>query len=207
MNRNGPILTVTPRRKKHRGLKIFLGIVAVILVAGAILFALNYRTILLFTGRGAVRVPDSNSLANSLKSNSRYENVQTSSGASGETVVTAQSKDGAVTVKSTTDASGEQTVEVQMDVTKMQGVSTSRSLSNLQAIQSHVNEYLVSAVDSSQLTGIESYVAREALAQYQSGQSTFSVSHNFSGTQLDATGSFETGKVQIHVARSTSSGK
>ena len=207
MSRYDRILSTSPRRKKHRGLKIFLIVIAALLVAGGIVFALNYNTILLFNGKGTVSVPAASTMAKALKTSSTYENVQTSSDASGNTVVTAQSKDGAVNIKSTTGSSGGQKIEVQMDVKKMKGVSTSKSLANLQAMQAKVNQYLVSAVDPSQLTGVESYVAREVLAQYQSGQETFTVSNNFSGTQLDVTGDFETGIVNFNVVRSAGAQK
>lgn len=197
----------SPRRKSHRGLKIFGGILAVLLVAGGIAFALNYNTVLLFFGKGTVNLPAASSMAEALKANSQYEDVQTSSDAAGNTVVTAKSADGAVSIQSTTDSSGQQNIQVQMDVKKMDGVSTSKSLSNLTAIQSKINDYLSSVVDPSQLSGIESYVAREVLAQYQKRQSTFSIANDFGGTKLQAAGNFETGVIDFTVERSAGASK
>lgn len=198
MNRYDRTLSVMPRRKRHRGLKIFLGIVILLLVAAGIAFALNYNTVLLFAGKGTVSVPKTSAMEKALKASDKYENVKTRTDASGNTVVTANSTDGAVSFQSTTGSSGDTKVEVQMDVKKMKGVSTSRSLSNLKAMQAKVNEYLSAVIEPSQLSGVESYVAREALSQYQSGQRNFSVSHNFNGTQLDVTGDFETGVVHVN---------
>lgn len=196
-----------PRRKRHLGLKIFGGILAVILVAGGIAFALHYNTVMLFFGKGTVSVPSTSSMAQALQASGQYGTVQTSSEADGGTVVTAKSKDGAVDIKSSTDSAGQQHIEVQMDIKKMDGVSTSKSLSNLKAIQTKINDYLSAVVDPSQLSGVESYVAREVLAQYQSGQSTFSVSNEFSGTKLQADGDFGSGIVNFTVDRTAGTQK
>lgn len=189
----------TSRRKKHRGLKIFLVIIGALLAIACIAFILNYNTVMLFFGKGNVNIPSTSSIEKALKTNNHYENIQTTSDGSGDTTVTAQSKDGAVNIKSVTDSSGKQNVEVQMDIKKMSGISSSKSLANLQAVVAKINQYLASVIDPNQLTGIESYVTRELITQYKSGQSTFSISNTFNSVQLHISGNFETKVVNVDV--------
>ncbi len=154
---------------------------------------------MLFFGKGNVNIPSTSSIEKALKTNNHYENIQTTSDGSGDTTVTAQSKDGAVNIKSVTDSSGKQNVEVQMDIKKMSGISSSKSLANLQAVVAKINQYLASVIDPNQLTGIESYVTRELITQYKSGQSTFSISNTFNSVQLHISGNFETKVVNVDV--------
>ena len=102
------------RKKKHRGLKIFLGIVVALLAVGCIAFILNYNTSMLLLGKGKIHVPSTSSLASSLHSNKQYQSIQVSTDSSDDTVVTAQSKDGAVSLKSVTSPSHEQKISIQV---------------------------------------------------------------------------------------------
>lgn len=187
------------RKKQHRGLKIFLGVMIALLAVGCIAFALNYNTVMLLLGKGKIDVPSTSSLASSLHSNGQYQGVQVSTDSSGDTIVTAQSKDGAVSLKSVTDPSHEQKISIQVDVSKMSGVSSEKSLSNVQTIIQKVNSYLKSVIDPTQLTGVEGYVTKSVISQYKSGGKTFSVSHNFDGTTLQMTGNFETKVIEAFI--------
>ena len=65
--------------------------------------------------------------------------------------------------------------------------------------KSPYRSYLKSVIDSSQLTGVEGYVAKSVISQYKSGKKTFSIFHDFDGTTLKMTGNFETKVIEASI--------
>ena len=205
--RNYPMMSSYGRRRgKHRkALIITLSVIAALLVAAGVFVALNYNTILLGSGRGTVRIKDISQIRQSVDQSGLFGDVQESTDADGNQVIKCVSKDKAVTLTVTQKKDGSKTVNAQVDLKKVEagGIKAddlkSGGLPAVQAAKSAADKYVGTVVDKSEVTGMETYVAKEAFAQYKSGSDNISVSNRYGNTSLDVSGSLSTKKAEFNL--------
>lgn len=195
------------RRKSRKGLKIFLGIVAVLVIALGIFFALHYKALLLAFGGGNLEINRAQSIGKSMAASGDFQNVKTGTDASGNTTVTGVSKDGAVSYSVTQQKSGKETVTAQVNLKKLDthGISKSAVLHGdtaaIQKAKAQMDAYLVPIVGQDQATGIETYLAKQALQQSKSNPNSIRIAHTFGKTTVQVSGSLSAHSATVKVTQ------
>lgn len=195
------------RRKSGKGLKIFLGILAVVVVALGIVFALNYKTILLALGGGKLNVRSAPQIAQSLAASDQFQNVKTGTDPAGTTTVTGVSKDGAVSYSVAQQKNSRETVTAQVNLKKLDthGISKSAILHGdtaaISKAKTQMDAYLIPIVGKDQATGIETYIANQALRQSKSDPNHIRITHTFGGTTVEITGDLSTKNATVKITR------
>lgn len=195
------------RKKSGKGLKIFLGVAAAVVVALGIVFALNYKTVLLALGGGSLNIRSAQSIGKSMTSSDKFKNVSVKTNSSGETAVTGVSRDGAISYSVTQQSNRRETVTAQVDLKKLDthGISKSAILhGNVAAIskaKTQMDAYLVPLVGKEQATGIETYLANQALRQSRSAPNHIRIVHTFGGTTVEVTGDLSAKSATVKITR------
>lgn len=189
--------------KHKRALKITAGIFGGIILILGIIFALNFNTVMLMMGSGSVKVTSVDQLKKKLSSDKTYQNVKTDKNANGKQTLSAQSKDGAVTIEAVESNNGKVKISGNIDVTKVEALKKSNiNVNDLQSMKNIADQYVNNLVDQQSVTGVEAYVAKEVLAQYQGNKQNFAVSKKFDqGAVLNVSGDFASGQVNFDITQ------
>lgn len=189
--------------KHKKALKITAGVFGGIILLCGIIFALNFNTVMLMMGSGSVKVASVDQLKKKLSSDKTYQNVKTDKNANGKQTLSAQSKDGAVTIEAVESNNGKVKISGNIDVTKVEALKKSNiNVNDLQSMKNIADQYVNNLVDQQSVTGVEAYVAKEVLAQYQGNKQNFAVSKKFDqGAVLNVSGDFTSGQVNFDITQ------
>jgi hypothetical protein len=200
-----PTYVSRQKRKHGKALKIVLSILILIIVILGILFAINYNTIMMFFGKGNLKVKDISQIKSGILSTGEFTDLKESVDANGSSVLTGVSKDKAVTLTITQSKSGAKTVSAKVDTSKLDtsGINKDALLKGqpaaVQSAKSLADKYIGTVVDSSDVNGMEAYLAGDVLSKYKSDPSNLTVDHNFGDTNLNISGDSSTGILNINL--------
>lgn len=195
------------RRKSRTGLKIFLGIVIAIVIILGIIFALNYKTIMLSTGNGSANINSLESIKKSLSDSKLFNGVNNSVDSAGNSVTTCTSKDGAVSYTITQQKNGKETVNADIDLKKLksEGINKSEIKSgNVSAInkaKSIADQYVTPIVGSDQASGMELYLAKEIMNQGAANPDNINVNHKFGDVTVQVTGNLSADSANVKLSK------
>lgn len=190
-------------RKKHgRARKIILAIVGVIAAALIVLLAVNYKTIALAFGKGSVHVNNLDQVKTSILKSGEFDNLSESTDAQGDRMLTGVTKDGAISFSLKQYPDGRETVTAQIDLKKLDlsGIDKQALLKgNTEALKKakSVSDKIFRPVVGNEATGLESYLAQEALKESRNSPDDIQISHRFGATSVDLTGSLTTKKATL----------
>ena len=193
-------------KKKHsKALKIILSILLCILIALIVLFAINFKTIMLLFGNGNIKVKEIPEIKSALESTSMFSEVAESVNENGYKVLTSTSNDKAVKLTITEQKDGKKTVSAEVNANKIDasGIDTEGlKQGNPAAInyaKTLADKYVGTIIDKADITGMEAYITKSILSQYKSNPDAITIDHNFENTNFNLSGDLSTGLINITI--------
>lgn len=195
-------------KKRHgRAFKIFLSAILCLIILAGILFATNYNTIRLATGKGNIEVNTISQAEKSLSDTGKFNSATVTSGADQAQVLTSTSKDNAVLLTVTQQKDGKEIIDAKVDLKKLdfRGIDKQALLhgnpSAIMAAKALANDYIGTLIDPNDETGIETYLAANLLSQYKSNPTRLNIDHTFGDAHLTLTGNLSVGKIDVSITK------
>ncbi|MDF2535046.1 MAG: hypothetical protein K0R18_1205 [Bacillales bacterium] len=191
--------------KKRKTLKIMIYVFSTILLIFGVVFALNFQTIMLMSGKGKLKMNDIAAVKKAV-SNSKVLSLESeSTGADGTKTLNIKSKDNAVTIIVSQKPNKTQTISANIDANKLNTTNIdmdaikSGDVKAVSAAKSLADDYLSTIVSKDQASGIEAYAAKEAISQLKNGNTNLSINNTFGSTNFSAKIDTTTGQINITV--------
>lgn len=195
-------------KKRHgKAFKIFFGTIFCLIILVGILFATNYNTIRLATGKGNITVNTISQAEKSLSDTGKFNSATVTSGADQAQVLTSTSKDNAVLLTVTQQKDGKEIIDAKVDLKKLdfRGIDKQALLhgnpSAIMAAKALANDYIGTLIDPNDETGIETYLAANLLSQYKSNPTRLNIDHTFGDAHLTLTGNLSVGKIDVSITK------
>lgn len=167
---------------------VLLGMFVISIVA----VLLNWNTIQIVLGKGDITMKSFEENQVALTNNSQFENV-TVTEEDGQQVLSAVSKDKQMRIKVVSQDGKIKMVESNLD-------ASSLNQDNIKDVLTKNFEGVLSSVmDKQSLRGIELYVAKEALQQYQNNNDIIVINKTFGNIRIQVRGDIQTAEIQFNM--------
>lgn len=151
---------------------------------------MNLDTIKFALGKGEITMKNFEENKEALTNNSHFKDVAVQN-VDGKQVLSGVSKDNLTTVKVISDGGKIERVETTMDASSLTKDNAKDVLTN------NLEGVLSSVIDEKNIRGIELYVAKEALQQFNNNQKKIVINKTFGDVHVEAVGDTSTGKIQF----------